>query len=81
MTTRVAARLEPSRSQAITIIRGPGITNADPNCSNPASYIVTRDVLWLEFDLLFLRRPGCDWHPGIAMQMYTVKAWEDGVYM
>jgi|SRR3569833_1182467 len=55
---RAAIRLVPDRSQLITIIRNPGITDTDPNRFHPTSYTVTSGALRLEFDRLFLRQPG-----------------------
>jgi hypothetical protein len=48
----VARALRPERMQEIIITWAPGMANS------PASHVVTRGDLQLEFDLLFLRPPG-----------------------
>lgn len=80
LTTRAAARYEQSCSQAITITQTPNITDTNPNRLNPTSYTVTRGALRLEFDRLFLRKPGQGEGDIIIdvpqLQMYAVRVWE-----
>lgn len=84
-TTRAAAAaaagatVQPHCDQVVNITRAPGITNTHPARSNPASYIVTRGALRLDFDRLFLRQPGPgegDVIIGIQrLQMFAVRVW------
>lgn len=81
--TRAAtgAAVQPHCDQVINITRAPGITNTHAAGSNPASYIVTRGALRLEFDRLFLRQPDSGEGDVIidipSLQMFAVNVWED----
>ncbi|KAI0834759.1 hypothetical protein F5Y06DRAFT_300390 [Hypoxylon sp. FL0890] len=77
--TQAAIWLVPDRSQLITIIQNPSITDTDPNRFHPTSYTVTREALRLEFDRLFLRQPGQGQGDIIIsvqdLQIYAGKVW------
>lgn len=68
--------LQPRLDQTIRITQAAGSIDA----MDPLSYIVTRDALRLEFDLLFLRQPQPGEHDVIIgiqdLQLIASKVWE-----
>lgn len=79
MTTRSEATLEPACVTTVEITRRAGIGNNDPRRFAPTSYGVTRGLLRLGFEDLFLRHPAQGEHDIVLgttdLQDYAVLVW------
>jgi len=79
MAAQVVPSVSPECVQTVDIIRAASVGDHDPRRFLPNSYRVTRGLLCLEFEDLFLRRPGPGEHDIVfgtkELQEFAVRFW------